>query len=70
MLLLKFYKKFYILICLLLFRCLFSVNILVVVNTIVLFISRTLSSSLGSPIFLYTLPRVVTRLIARFCLSR
>jgi hypothetical protein len=70
MLLLKFYKGFYMLVCLLLFRCLFSINILVVINTIVLFTSRTLSYSLSRPVFLCALPRVLARLIARFSLSR
>jgi hypothetical protein len=34
------------LVCLLLFRCLFSIDILVVINAVALFISRALSSSL------------------------
>jgi hypothetical protein len=59
------------LVCLLLLRCLFSVDILVVINTIVLFTSRALSSSLGrGPVFLCALSRVPARLIARFYLSR
>jgi hypothetical protein len=70
MLLLDFYKRFYMLICLLLFRCLFSVNILAVINTVALFTSRALYSSIGRPIFLCLLPRVLARLIVRFYLSR
>jgi hypothetical protein len=42
-LLLNFHKRFYILIYLLLFRCLFSIDILVVINTVPLFISKILS---------------------------
>jgi hypothetical protein len=58
------------LVCLLLLRCLFSIDILVVINTMALFVRRILYSSIGRPIFLYALSRVLTRLIARFYLSR
>jgi hypothetical protein len=58
------------LVCLLLLRCLFSIDILVVINTIALFVRRILCSSIGRPIFLYALSRVLARLIARFYLSR
>jgi hypothetical protein len=70
MLLLDFYKRFYILVCLLLLRCLFSVDILVVIDTIALFVRRVLYSSVDRPIFLCALSGVLTRLIARFYLSR
>jgi hypothetical protein len=58
------------LIYLLLLRCLFSVNILVVINTIALFVRRALYFSIDRPIFLCALSRVLTKLIARFYLSR
>jgi hypothetical protein len=58
------------LIYLLLLRCLFSVDILVVIDTIALFARRVLCFSVGRPIFLCALSRVLTRLIARFYLSR
>jgi hypothetical protein len=35
-----------------------------------LFVRRILCSSIGRPIFLYALSRVLARLIARFYLSR
>jgi hypothetical protein len=41
-LLLKYYKRFNLLVCCLLLRCLFSVNILAVINAVPLFISRAL----------------------------
>jgi hypothetical protein len=43
MLLLKYYKRFNLLVCYLLLRYLFSVDILVVINAVLLFISRALS---------------------------
>jgi hypothetical protein len=58
------------LVYLLLLRYLFSVDIPAVINTIALFVRRALYSSVGRPIFLYALSRVLTRLIARFYLSR
>jgi hypothetical protein len=69
MLLLDFYKRFYMLVCLLPLRCLFSVDIPVVIDTVALFARRALCSSVGRPIFLCALSRVLTRLIARFYLS-
>jgi hypothetical protein len=58
------------LIYLLLLRCLFSIDIPAVIDTIALFARRALYSSVGRPIFLYALSRVLTRLITRFYLSR
>jgi hypothetical protein len=43
MLLLECYKRFNLLVCYLLLRCLFSIDILVVINAVPLFISRVLS---------------------------
>jgi hypothetical protein len=70
MLLLDFHKRFYMLVCLPPFRCLFSVNIPAVMDTVALFTSRALCSSLGRPIFVCALSRVLARLIARFYSSR
>jgi hypothetical protein len=42
-LLLKCYKRFNLLVCYLLLRCLFSIDILVVINAVPLFISKALS---------------------------
>jgi hypothetical protein len=58
------------LIYLLLLRYLFSIDIPAVIDTIALFARRALYSSVGRPIFLYALSRVLTRLITRFYLSR